>query len=49
MDMNILFMEAYMALEKINSWFDANKLIIDIVKIHPTYCIFNRHVQQFEG
>ena len=40
-DINILFIEANLALEKINSWFNANKLIINIEKTH--YCIFNRH------
>ena len=31
-NINILFMEANLALEKINSWFNANKLIINIEK-----------------
>ena len=40
-DLNILFAEANLALEKINSWFNVNKLIINIEKTN--YCIFNRH------
>ena len=40
-DINILFIEANLALEKINSWFNANKFVINIEKTH--YCIFNSH------